>query len=71
MKINLRDVPTEQLERELKARTGCADCRTQFSRGWYDVPHHRQICFTCRAKRRLDERKRRKTVTPLLTGASV
>lgn len=58
-RVDLRRVPTEALQRELKARQGCVDCRTLWSRGWYDTGDYRQRCFTCQAKRRLARVKRR------------
>ncbi len=57
---DLRSVPEEWLQRELRARRHCLDCGAEWSRGWYPAnrDHTRIRCFTCAAKRRLAQRRK-------------
>jgi len=72
MKLDLRAIPTDVLQRELRDRGRCLDCKTAYSRGWFPAGTERIRCFNCQAKRRLVERRQQRERTPLLhaDGAS-
>jgi hypothetical protein len=70
--MKLIDVSTEALARELRLRTTCCDCGTEWSRGWYSADgdrHHRSRCFDCEGQRRLQEQRDRHINVPLLVAA--
>jgi hypothetical protein len=60
--MDLRPVPTEWLERELRRRRGCIDCRTQYARRWYPAGFEIARCSRCAAAHRLKAWKLRRAV---------
>ena len=53
--MNLREVPSEALEAEVKARKRCVDCRSEYGAGWFPAGLNRVRCGQCQQQHAKEE----------------